>query len=389
MTDPRVLVAHNRYRSHGGEERAVDLQVAALRRAGVPHTTFFRDSADTGKARAAAALIRGGEEPDELRAVLGESAAQIVHVHNMHPLLGSRALAAAKDDGARVVMHLHNFRLFCAIGVCFRLGKPCFRCHGRWTAPGVALNCRGSLPEAVSYAYALSAHQPEVFASVDRFVTPSEYAARQLEKLGLPAGCTDVVPHYIGASAFADRSHADRGEFALAFGRLSAEKGFDVAVDAAAIAGVPLRIAGEGPVERDLARRIERERAPVELCGKVAPDGLRDLLRRAALVVVPTTGNETFGFAALEAMAAGVPVVAARSGALPEIAGDDACVPRGDALATGARMRELWSDPARRVDEGDAGIARARERFSEERYVRGLLALYASVLSAQPAVAAR
>jgi glycosyltransferase involved in cell wall biosynthesis len=94
---------------------------------------------------------------------------------------------------------------------------------------------------------------------------------------------------------------------------------------------------------------------------------------------VPTTGNETFGFAALEAMAAGVPVVASRSGALPEIAGDAACVPRGDALALAARMEELWNDPERRVDEGDAGIARAREGFGEEGYVRTLLGVYARI----------
>src|SRR3954447_9560913 len=380
MSDPRVLVVHNRYRIHGGEERAVDLQVAALRRAGVPHATFFRDSAEAGKARAARSLIRGGEPPDELRAAIAAAGAEVVHFHNMHPLLGSRALAAAKAEGTRVVMHLHNFRLFCAIGVCFRLGEPCFRCHGRWTAPGVALNCRRSLPEAGAYAYALSAHQPEVFASVDRFVTPSVYAAGQLEKLGLPEGRTDVLPHYIGAATFADRSRADRGEFALAFGRLSAEKGFDVAIDAAAIADVPLRIAGEGPVERDLARRIERERAPVDLCGKLPPDKLRDLLRRAALVVVPTTGNETFGFAALEAMAAGVPVVAARAGALPEIVGEDACVARGDAMAFAGRMRELWEHPERRGAQGERAIARARDRFSEERYVRALLALYNRLL---------
>jgi glycosyltransferase involved in cell wall biosynthesis len=380
MTDPRVLVVHNRYRIHGGEERAVDLQVTALRRAGVPYDTFFRDSAEAGKVRAARSLIRGGEAPDEVAAAVRDSGAQVAHFHNMHPLLGSRALAAARGEGAKVVMHLHNFRLFCAIGVCFRMGEPCFRCHGRFTAPGLALNCRGSLPEAAAYTYALSAHQPAVFADVDRFVTPSEYAAHQLETLGLPPGRTEVVPHYIGATAFADRSLADRGQFVLAFGRLAPEKGFDVAVDAAAIAEVPLRIAGEGPAERELARRIERERAPVELCGKVPPDKLRDLLRRAAIVVVPTTGSETFGFAALEAMAAGVPVVASRSGALPEIVGDGACVPRGDALAMATRIRELWDDPMRRLDEGDAAIVRARDRFSEERYVRSLLALYRRLL---------
>jgi hypothetical protein len=55
----------------------------------------------------------------------------------------------------------------------------------------------------------------------------------------------------------------------------------------------------------------------------------------------------------------------------------------------GARMQDLWADGRRRLDEGDAGIARARERFSEERYVRALLALYSSVLSASRASAAR
>jgi glycosyltransferase involved in cell wall biosynthesis len=323
--------------------------------------------------------VRGGEAPEEVAAATRALDADVVHFHNMHPLLGSRSLAAAQAGGARVVMHLHNFRLFCAIGVCFRLGQPCFRCHGRRTTSGVALNCRGSLPESAAYAYALSRYQPDVFANVDRFITPSSYAARQLEKLGLPEGRTDVVPHYIPATALAEHSRADRGQFALAFGRLAPEKGFDCAIDAAAIANVPLKIAGEGPLERELARRIERTEAPVELCGKVPPDMLRDLLRQAAMVVVPTTGNETFGFAALEAMAAGVPVIASRSGALPEIAGDAACVPRGDALALAARMEELWNDPQRRVEEGGDGIARAREGFGEERYVRALLGVYSGV----------
>ncbi|MFL5896131.1 MAG: glycosyltransferase family 4 protein [Thermoleophilaceae bacterium] len=381
MTDPRVLIVHNRYRVHGGEERAVDLQVAALRRAGVVHETFFRDSAEAGRVHAARALVRGGEREDDLAEAARALPADVVHFHNIQPLVGSRSLAAARSTGARVVMHLHNFRIFCAIGVSFRFGRPCFRCHDRWTAPGAALNCRHSVPEALGYAYALSAHQEQVFASVDRFVTPSAYAARQLEKLGLPAGRTDVVPHYIPATAYADRSRADRGEFALAFGRLAPEKGFDCAIDAAAIAGIPLKIAGEGPLERELAQRIERDRAPVELCGKVPPDTLRDMLRRAAMVVVPTKGNETFGFTALEALAAGVPVVAARAGALPEIVGDDACVPRGDALSLAARMAQLWEDPARRAELGDAGIARAREAFGEEGYVRALLALYANVTS--------
>ncbi len=59
----RVLVVHNRYRLHGGEERAVDLQLQALDRAGIEHAALFRDSAGLGRARAARALLAALAEP--------------------------------------------------------------------------------------------------------------------------------------------------------------------------------------------------------------------------------------------------------------------------------------------------------------------------------------
>jgi glycosyltransferase involved in cell wall biosynthesis len=75
-------------------------------------------------------------------------------------------------------------------------------------------------------------------------------------------------------------------------------------------------------------------------------------------------------------MAAGVPVVAARSGSLPELVGAERCVRRRDPDALAAAMRTLWDDPERRRADGDALLARARERFSERRYVDQLLAVY-------------
>jgi glycosyltransferase involved in cell wall biosynthesis len=92
---------------------------------------------------------------------------------------------------------------------------------------------------------------------------------------------------------------------------------------------------------------------------------------------VPTRGAESFGFVALEAMGAGLPVVATRAGALPELLGEERCVPRDDPDALAAAMRALWDDPGRRRAEGDALIARARERFSEARFREALLDFYA------------
>ena len=45
--------------------------------------------------------------------------ARVVHAHNVQPTFGWRALAAARAAGARVVLHLHNYRLVCAVGTCF------------------------------------------------------------------------------------------------------------------------------------------------------------------------------------------------------------------------------------------------------------------------------
>jgi glycosyltransferase involved in cell wall biosynthesis len=377
---PRVLVVHNRYRLHGGEERAVDLQLEALARAGVEHGALIRDSSGTGSARAARAMLRGGEAEGEVAAAVRELGATVVHVHNMHPLFGPRALAAARAAGARVVLHLHNYRLFCSIATCFRDGEPCFRCRGRLTLPGLVLNCRGSLPESAVYTTALAMHQPAVMASVDRFVTPSHYARGQLALLGLDAGRVEVVANYLPDHVFADSSAAADGSYAVAVGRLSAEKGFSTAVEAAAISGVPLKIAGDGPLEAELRAQADGLAAPVELLGRVPAADVPALLRGAAMAVVPSVGGDVMPFAALEAMAAGVPVVASRSGSLPELVGEERCVPRRDPHALAAAMQELWRAPERRGAEGDALIARARERFGERRYVEELLALYGGAL---------
>jgi glycosyltransferase involved in cell wall biosynthesis len=376
VNDPRVLVLHNRYRLAGGEERAVALQVAALSRAGIEHRALIRDSATTGSARAARSMLRGGEGEREVADAVRSLGATVVHVHNMNPLFGPRALVAAREAGARVVLHLHNFRLFCAIAVCFRDGESCFRCRGRNTLPGLALNCRGSLPESAVYATALSLHQPAVLDAVDRFVTPSAFAAGQLERLGLPRDRVEVVANYLPDADFAPSSAAHEGQYALAVGRLSAEKGFATAVEAAALSGVPLRIAGDGPLEDELRAQAAGLGAPVEFLGRVPSDEIPALLRGAALAVLPSVGPDVMPFAALEAMAAGVPVAASRSGSLPEVVGEERCVPRRDPRALAGAMGALWADPARRRTEGDALIARARERFGEERYVRELLEVY-------------
>ena len=103
---------------------------------------------------------------------------------------------------------------------------------------------------------------------------------------------------------------------------------------------------------------------------------LADLRRQAAVVLVPSRSDESFGLSALEAMGAGVPVIATRGGALTELVGAQRCVPRDDPAAMAERLRELWVDPVLRRAEGDELISRVRERYGRERFTRELLDLY-------------
>jgi glycosyltransferase involved in cell wall biosynthesis len=373
----RVLLLHNRYRTVGGEERSVALQQRAFERAGVPHALLEGRSEGAGKVRAAGALLRGGEGTAQVVRAVRELDADVVHAHNMLPLIGPRGLQAARDAGAKVVLHLHNVRLFCATGFGERDGGPCTRCRGRDTLPGLRLNCRRSVPEAVVYAAGLSLHQPKVLDAVDRFVTPSAAAVDQVVERGLPRDRVQAIGHYLPDESFAGASRAGGGDYVLVAARLSPEKGVDDAIAAADAVGAPLRIVGDGPDTGRLRDIASRSRTEVEFLGRVAPARVREELAGASAVLMPSRYHEFSPYSALEAMAQGVPVVATAMGGLPGLLGRGRCVAPGDLSAFAARLAALWADPRSRRVEGDELLERARERHSEGRYMADLLDLYA------------
>ncbi len=370
----RVLLLHNRYRAEGGEERAVANIEALLARRGHTVELLERRSTEISNAAAARGLLTGGIDSDQVTAAVRRLGADVVHAHNLHPLFGWRALAAARAAGARTVLHMHNFRLFCAIAVAYRDGAPCFRCRGAHTLPGLRLRCRGSLGEAAVYAAGLHLQQPRLLAHADRFVAVSEASARRLIELGVPAAPTISLPNFVPAHDFASTTHADEGEYALVAGRLVHEKGFDTAIRAASAAAVPLVVAGDGPDETRL--RGLAQGADVRFAGRLAPDALAAVAARAAVVLVPSRCEEACPYSGLDALAAGIPVLASDRGGLPELVGEGAVLAADDPQPWARALAELWRDPAARRERGLAALARARERFGEDRFYEGLMKVY-------------
>lgn len=382
-----VLFLHNRYRTTGGEERTVeDLLRLVRERLDEPAELLRRDSASLGGARAAAGLIRGGLQPADVARAVRLSGARIVHAHNLQPSFGWRALAAARRAGARVVLHLHQYRLVCAIGVCYTRGAECTRCHGRDTLPGVRLNCRGNLPEAAVYGAALSLWQRRLVEQADAVIVPSVFARERLRELGAPLEWdrVHVVPPPVRACVMT-RAEAHRqtqtpapdagGGCALVVSRLAPEKGVDVAIAACRLAGIPLVIAGDGP-ERDALRALAcRDGGEVRFAGHVSAEGLSELRAGAAIALVPSRSAETFGMAAAEAMACGMPVAASRVGALPELLENGCLAAPGDAGALAETIGAVLADP----EAGRRGAERVEAICSPEVVARKLARVYEEV----------
>ena len=205
------------------------------------------------------------------------------------------------------------------------------------------------------------------------------------------------------AARFADAEpdrHTLRGflpavsNIVVAAGRLSPEKGFDVLIEAAAevIRVEPATgfvLFGEGPLRSDLERRV----ADRGLADRVVLPGFRadlDSLLPAADVVVLPSFTEGLPNVALEASAAGVPVVATAVGGTPEVVADGETgflVPPGDPAALADKLLCLLRDPALRSRMGAAGRRRMRERFTFAAQAKAYLDLFARLCSS-PAVAA-
>jgi len=271
-------------------------------------------------------------------------------------------------------MHMHNYRLFCAVAISYRAGAPCMRCHGRNTLPGLVLRCRGGLAEPAVYAAALALHQGRLLELVDRFVAPSRAAAEHLECFGMPPERLDVLHNFVPADELAPESTAHSGQYALFAGRLAEEKGADTAIEASRRSGVPLVIAGDGPDEARL-RRLGRG-APVEFAGRLSASELARARGRAALALLPSRWDEPCPYAAIEAMAAGLPVLASSMGGLPEPVGPENVLDPREPQAWADTISELWSDSERRRERGEQALSRARDLFGPDRFYSGLMDVY-------------
>jgi glycosyltransferase involved in cell wall biosynthesis len=303
----RIAVVHSFYsgRVPSGENQVVLAQVAALRAVGHEVALISRSTDDRLQRRTypleAAFTTVTGIGPDPT-AELEAFAPDVVHVHNLFPNLGTSWL---RRWPGRVVATMHNFRPMCANGYLFRDGAPCLDCPSGSTASAVRHGCfHGSrlatLPLAVRGRHGAAADP--VVSRADAVVVLSERARRTYADTGVDR--LHVVPNFVAPLPPAAPTPA--GGRWLCVARLTPEKGVLELVRAWP-GDVGLDIVGDG----ELRGAIEAVApANVHLLGSLDNASLRTAMRGYTGLVVPSRWFEGLPTVYLEALAAGVPVVA-------------------------------------------------------------------------------
>jgi len=396
-----VLVVHNRYASAqpSGENKVVDQEVALLRSAGHRVEVFERRSDDIAArslpSKAALPLLVPWNPAvrRELATRLRAGRPDVVHIHNVFPLLSPAVLAACADAGVPAVATLHNYTQICPPGTLQRDGRPCTECVGATPLPAVRHGCyRGSRLATVPLAVSLSANRRRWWTGVERFLCISAAQRDVLVRAGMPAERLAVKHNFVPEPGV---RRTGSGEHLLYLGRLAEAKGVRLLMAAwdelaaAGGVGVPLVIAGTGPLE-DEVTAWAAGRNDVRYAGLYDTDRCRRAIARAVAVVAPSTWLEAFGLVAVEAMAAGVPVVAAGHGAFTELVedGGTGLLHRpGDAASLASRIRRITSEGDRNREMGRAARRRYERGFSPAVGLERLLEEYRTAIAGRSALA--
>ena len=390
----RVLMFHNRYREQGGEDLSAIQETRALEQQGVEVIPVEADNelpADAGFVSEAkmgwqAAWSMASYE----RAVrlCRKYRPDVAHVQNFWMRLSPAVHAACRQAGVATVQSLRNYRLLCTNALLLRNGEVCEDCVGKIPWRGVARACyrdSRAASAAVAGMIVVNRMRRTWERDVDAFLTPSNHSRQLFLRADFPPDRVFVKPNCLEDFGEAARPPSASREI-LYLGRLSAEKGLRLLLEASKRAGLEdvgqLTLVGEGDELdslRNLAAALELSEPSVVFAGQKPPDQVQQLVRRARAVVLPSLAYETFGRPVIEAFAAGRPAIVSDFGAPGDIVEQGTTgltFPRGDTQRLGEALRAVLTDGALADQMGRRARAEYEAKYTLEKSFEILMKTY-------------
>lgn len=322
--------------------------------------------------------------------VLRDFRPDILHCHNLTGL-SVKLPIIARQHGAKVVCTLHDFWGFCLRNTAVRPdGSTC----------DDSSQCRICLPrlhDGRGLHIPLRFRKDFMRLALDRvniFIAPSRYVADRYAWAGLPAERIAVVPNGVDIERFrpdpgtSPDGHVSGGSVRVTFvGYFGKHKGVATLLDALALVPerpIMLQLVGEGPERDAYAAQIAALglESRVRFLGKMPSAAMPSVYARSDIVVLPSVWDENQPVCLMEAMAAGLPIIASRKGGIPDLIahGENGLMfTAGDPRDLAIQLARLVEDPGMRSRFGKMGRQRI-EKLGHDRQAHRILEIYTASL---------
>lgn len=320
----KIAIVHNDYGKFSGEEAVVRDHIDLLSSNGCKVVSFRRSSQELhGLIGAAKGFFSGIWNPvsqKHFACFLDRERPDIIHIHNLYPLINPCILPEAKRRGIPIVMTVHNYRLLCPNGLFTIHNQICEECAiQKSILPCLKRNCLHSPLKTLGYALRTVCTQKNrwFLDCVDRFLCLTEFQKRKLISYGIPKEKCRVIPNFITFSWLDQASHVSLGQanYVAYAGRLSEEKGIDLLLNAAKkLPKIPFLLAGN-----DAEQYKGNAPANVQFTGYLTGNILFEFMRNARLQIMTSRCYENFPTSLLQGMALGIPALVPNLGGMPEI----------------------------------------------------------------------
>ena len=312
----------------------------------------------------------------------------IVHLNNFQRQLSASIIKPIKKRNIPIVFTAHDLQAICpAIVMLDNEKNICDKCIN-----GKYMNCiKGKCIKNSSLKSLLGAIEGKYYRNkkiypkqIDKIITPSEFYKEKLEEDGIKSEKIEALHNFIDIDDYNVKIE-DEG-YALYYGRIIKEKGVLNLIKAFKnIKNYQLYIAGDGPDIEKVKKYIKDNKLEdkIKLLGFLNSDEVKEYVRKARFIVVPSVWYENCPYSVLETLVMGKPIIGSNLGGIPELVKDNEnglIYKYNDIKELEDKMQELFDNKEKAMQLGKKAKENAIKDFSKESYYNKIMRVYKEVL---------
>lgn len=277
------------------------------------------------KLKAANNIVYSFEAKRKFRELIEKTKPDIIHLHIFQHQISPSILDVIKKYDIPTVYTAHDLKMLCLNYKMMHHGKICEQCKkGKYYHCAINKCVKDSFFKSCINVVEGYFHKwIKSYNAIDVIVTPSNFYKRKFIEFGVSQGKVCHIPNFLDKETTYSITN-EKERYYLYLGRLSAEKGIFTMLDAFAKSKKQLYIAGTGPIEEKIKKKIKTESLDnIKMLGFKTGQELVDLIGNAKAIIIPSEWYENGPYSAIEALQLGVPIIGADIGGIPELVKDN------------------------------------------------------------------